>query len=458
MSKITLKNTEDRIANLAPTKIIVLSFAALIAIGSILLSLPVAARNGQSTNYLDALFTATSAVCVTGLVVYDTYNYWSTFGQIVILLLIQCGGLGIATLATFFSTILGRKVGLKGMLLAQESINFFSFEGVLTLIRRVVAVTFVLEFFGTLMLSIRFIPMFGVKGIYISLFHAVSAFCNAGFDLMGILGKGDFVSLTYFNNDPLVIYTVSFLIIVGGLGFLVWKDLYEFSKTKSLYLHTKVVLVVTAFLIVTGALFFYAFENNNPETMGNLDFWGKINASIFQAITPRTAGFNTISTGDMKEVSKVATIFFMFVGAAPGSTAGGIKVTTIGVLIFAIMSQIHGREETVIFKRKVPQYTVNKALSIAGLAMFLIFTSTTVILAFENLPFINVLYEATSAFGTVGLSTGITPILSPISRFILIITMFAGRVGPLTFAIALTLRAHKRKQDVVYPEGKIVVG
>ncbi|MCX7923459.1 MAG: TrkH family potassium uptake protein [Clostridia bacterium] len=458
MQKITFRNKNNKLLNIAPTRIIVFSFAILILTGSFLLTLPIAAKNGQSTPFLDCLFTATSASCVTGLIVYDTYNHWSLFGQIVILSMIQMGGLGIITLATFFSVLLGRKVGLKGMLLAQESINNFSFEGVLKLVKRVVLITFAIELAGALILSISYVPRFGPVGFYLGIFHGISAFCNAGFDLMGIAGNGEYMSLVGFNNDPIIIYTIASLIIIGGLGFVVWKDLYEYRKTKSLMLHTKLVLVISACLIVFGAIFFFAFEHNNPATMGNLSTFEKVNSAIFHSVTTRTAGFNSLPTNDMREISKVATIILMFIGAAPGSTGGGIKVTTFGVIIFAIISQIMGSNDTIIFKRRVPHYVINKALSIAGLSGMLVVIVTTVILAAENKPFINVLYEATSAFGTVGISTGLTPGLSAISKVFLIVTMFLGRVGPLTFAIALSLRANKKASETVYPEGKIIVG
>lgn len=458
MLKINFRSKHNNMLTLAPTKIIVLSFAILILTGTLLLTLPAASRDGKSIGLLNALFTATSASCVTGLVVVDTYTHWTPFGQVVIMLLIQSGGLGIVTLASFFSVLLGRKVGIKGMLLAQESINHFSYEGILKLIRKVVLITFGIELLGTLLLSTRFVPMFGLKGFYLGLFHAVSAFSNAGFDLMGALGLGEYMSLVTFNNDPVVLYTIAVLIVIGGLGFLVWKDLYEFRHNKSLLLHTKVVLVATAFLILFGAVFFFAFESNNPDTMGKLNLFGKISSAFFQSITPRTAGFNSLPLNEMKDISKVATILLMFIGASPGSTGGGIKVTTFSVMLMAILSQIRGSEDTVIFKRRVPHYIVTKALAIAGLAAMWVITVTTIILAFEDIPFINVLYEVTSAFGTVGLSTGITPYLGDISKVLLIITMFLGRVGPLSFGIALTLRANRAKPDVVYPEGKIVVG
>ncbi len=458
MLKIAYKSRSNKILNIDPTRLIVFSFMALILTGALLLSLPAASRSGGSIGFLNALFTATSASCVTGLAVVDTYNHWTLFGQLVILFCIQIGGLGIITLATFFSSILGRRVGLKGMLLAQESVNDFSFQGVLKLIRNVVVLTLIIEFTGAIILSLSFVPRFGPAGLYIALFHSVSAFCNAGFDLMGIMGLGDFKSLTEFNNDPLVIYTIPALIIIGGLGFIVWKNLYEYRKTHSLFLHTKLVLVITACLLFFSAIFFFVFESGNPATMGKLDLYGKLNASVFQAVTPRTAGFNTLPLDDMTEISKVMTIILMFIGAAPGSTGGGIKVTTFGVLLFAIISQIKGTDDTIIFKRRVSASIVAKALAITGLSAILVITVATIILAIEGKPFINVLYEVTSAFGTVGLSTGITPDLHNISKILIIMMMFLGRVGPLTFAIALALRNSKRSDDVVIPEGKIVVG
>jgi trk system potassium uptake protein TrkH len=458
MQSITFRHKNNRLLSLAPTKIIVLSFAILVLTGTFLLMLPVSSRDGHSIGFVNALFTATSATCVTGLVVVDTYNYWTPFGQLVILGLIQAGGLGIVTLASFFSVLLGRKMSIRGMILAQESMNHFSFEGILKLIKRVIFVTIAIEMAGAILLSLKFIPMFGLKGLYFGVFHSISSFCNAGFDLMGALGKGDFVSLTYFNNEPLILYTIGLLIVTGGLGFVVWKDLYELRNRNGLLLHTKVVLIMTTTLIVFGAVFFFVFEYNNPNTLGRLNLLEKINASVFQSITPRTAGYNSLPLNDMNDISKFFTIVLMFIGAAPGSTAGGIKVTTFGIIIFAILSQIGGNEDTIILKRRVPHYIVNKSLAITGLSITLVLSMSTIILAIENKPFLNVLYEVTSAFGTVGLTTGITPTLHTISKILLSLTMFLGRVGPVTFAIALTLKSHKTTTDIIYPEGKIIVG
>lgn len=437
----------------SPTRIIVSSFALIILAGSCLLALPFASNDGQSIGFLNALFTATSATCVTGLVVADTLTQWTLFGQLVILLLIQIGGLGIVTLATYFSVLLGRKISMKDKILAQESISNYSFSDVIRMIKSVIRITVGTELAGALVLCISFVPKFGPRGIYLAVFHAVSAFCNAGFDLIG-----GYRSLTQFNNDPIVIYTIALLIMMGGLGFIVWKDLYDYKKTKTLYLHTKMVLIMSAFLIVFGAVFFFISEHSNPATMGPLSLFEKINASIFHSVTCRTAGYNSVPLNEMNETSKALTILLMFIGAAPGSTGGGIKVTTFGILMIAIFSNIMGNDETIVLKRRVSQVIVNKALSIAGLSMLLIFTITAIIISVEKLSYINVLYEVTSAFGTVGLSTGITPHLQGISKLLLIFTMFLGRVGPLSFAVAIAMRENKKMQNAVYPEGKIMVG
>ena len=450
---ITQKRRHNLLKSISATRIIVFSFALIIFTGACLLSLPIASNDGKSIGFLNAFFTATSATCVTGLVIADTLTQWTLFGQIVILLLIQIGALGIITLATFFSVLLGRKISMTGKILAQESISDYSFADVVKLIKNVIKITFSVELIGAIFLSISFIPKFGPRGIYMAVFHAISAFCNAGFDLIG-----DYRSLTPFTGDPIVTYTVVLLIITGGLGFIVWKDLAEYHKTKTLYLHTKLVLIISASLIVFGALFFFVSEHSNPETMGSLHFFEKINSAVFHSVTCRTAGFNTLPLNEMSEMSKIMTILLMFIGAAPGSTGGGIKVTTFGILVMAIFSNIRGNEQTIVLRRRVSQVVVNKALSIVGLSMVLIFIMTSIIVSVEKLSFINVLYEVTSAFGTVGLSTGITPNLHNVSKVLLIFTMFLGRVGPLTFAVAIAMREKKKQQNAVFPEGKIMVG
>ncbi len=453
------KNKKHYFPKIAPTKLLVLSFAVLILTGAVLLSMPFSSRSGEWTPFINALFTATSASCITGLVVYDTYTYWSTAGQIIILALIQVGALGIITLATFFSILLRKKVGIKGRILAQESINFFSYFDVLKIIKKIVTVTLVFELIGALLLSSSFVPKFGAIGFYMGVFNSISAFCNAGFDITSAAVNGEYLSMTPFNNDPIIIYTLSVLIIIGGLGFSVWRDLYEYKRNKQLMFHTKLVLAITAFLLVSGTLFFFANEFSNPKTMGTMSLIEKINASIFQSTAARTAGYNSINLSDMKEMSKVFTVFLMFVGAAPGSTGGGIKVTTFGVLIMAVFSQVRGSDSIVLFRNRINQQTVNKSLSIAGLSMILVTVIATVIVTMQsNFSFLDILYETVSAFGTVGLSLGATPLLNNISKALIILTMFLGRVGPLSFAIALTLKQSRRTTDMVYPEAKILVG
>lgn len=458
MNKVEKKHDSNKIITIQPTRLIVLSFALVILTGTLLLLLPAASRDGKGSTLIEALFTATSATCVTGLVVVDTYQHWSTFGQIVIISLIQVGGLGLITFVTFFSSMLGRKMRIKSMVLAQESINYFSIAGIRQLVMKIVLVTLSIEFIGALLLSTSFVPQYGAKGFYLGFFHSVSAFCNAGFDLMSISGAGQFLSFIQYNNDPVVIYTVASLIVIGGLGFVVWKDLYEYRKTKYLMLHTKLVLIMTAILIVLGSILFFVFESQNPATMAKLNLAGKINASVFQSVTPRTAGFNTIDLNGMKDISKLLSIILMFIGAAPGSTGGGIKVTTFGILLFAILSQLKGSDEIVIFKRRVSFSTVSKALAIMGLSLMLVLVVSAIIQIIEDQPMINVLFETTSAFGTVGLTTGLTPGLHNISKLLLILLMYLGRVGPVSFALALATNSHKNDTDIIYPEGKVIVG
>lgn len=442
-----------KITDINPTRMIVSSFAILIFCGGLLLNLPVASNSGESIGFVNALFTATSATCVTGLIIADTLTQWTLFGQVVIICLIQIGGLGIITFATFFTAMLGRKVGMKGRILAQASISDYSFTEVIAMIKGIVVVTFFIELIGAALLATQFIPLFGARGIYVSIFQSISSFCNAGFDLMG-----GYKSLTAFNGNFVIIYTTAALIVVGGLGFIVWKDLYEYRVNRTLFLHTKVVLLMTGLLIVSGTIFFLFQEYSNPATMGSLPFGQKINASVFQSVTTRTAGYNSIDLNGMTEVSKMFSVFLMFIGAAPGSTAGGVKVTTIAIVLMAMVSNIRGKKDTVMLKRKVEQEVINKSLAIIGLSMVLVFTITTIIISIEHLSFVNVLFECTSAFGTVGQSTGITPTLQNSSKLLLAFMMFLGRVGPLTFAVALAMREKKTLQNAIYPEGKIMVG
>jgi trk system potassium uptake protein TrkH len=453
---IIIKNL-SRLLNFTPTQVIPLGFASVILIGAVLLTLPIASRNGNSIGFINALFTATSAVCVTGLVVVDTYTHWTIFGQVVILSLIQIGGLGFMTMATLFSLILGRRIGLKERLLIAESLNQYSLEGMVRLTRQILLGTLLFEGAGALILSIKFASEYGLAlGIYKGIFHSISAFCNAGFDLMG--DKGKFSSLVSYVDDTVVNLTIMALIVIGGLGFSVWEDIYRVRSFRGLKLHTKLVLVVTAILLVFGFIIFFLLEFNNPKTLQPLSMKGKILAAMFQSVTPRTAGFNTLSLPDLTNASKFITIILMFIGGSPGSTAGGIKTATAGVLFFAVLSVLKGSEDTNMFKRRLNTEVVLRSLAIVVISLGIVIVTTTVLSIFEKATFIEQIFEAVSAFGTVGLSLGITPNLNTASKIALIITMFLGRVGVLTMGLALTIKMQKSNAKYKYPEGKVMVG
>ncbi|MGL5615544.1 MAG: TrkH family potassium uptake protein [Sarcina sp.] len=443
-------------------QILALGFFTLILVGAALLSLPIASKSGTSTSIVNSLFTATSAVCVTGLVVVDTATHWSYFGQTVIIILIQIGGLGFMSFTTLLALLIGKKITLKERLLLQESMNTFSIQGMVKLIRYILVFTFAAEGLGALLLSTQFIPIFGIgKGIYYSIWHSISAFCNAGFDLMGTY-SGKYSSLTAFANNPVVIYTMAALIIIGGLGFTVWSEVYNYKERKKFSLHSKVVLTITTVLIVVGTILMFAFEYNNPLTLGHMPLFEKINNAFFAAVTPRTAGMNTIPTGDMTLAGQFLTIIYMFIGGSPGSTAGGLKTATFGVLIITLISIIRGREDIEVFKKRISKDTVYKAFALFILSLVLVITVTMLLcVTQQGVPgadqFNALLYEATSAYGTVGLSLGITPHLNTAGKIIIMITMYLGRVGPMTVLLALTHRMSK-KSGIKYPEDKILIG
>lgn len=440
--------------NLQPVQILAIGFATVILTGAILLKLPVATKQGISTPFLDCLFTATSAVCVTGLVVVDTGTYWSTFGQIVIMLLIQIGGLGFMTFASFFAVLLGKKISLKERLIMQEAYNSFNIQGMVKLMFYVIGITFSIEGIGAVLLATQFIPEYGLgKGIYYSIFHAVSAFCNAGFDLIG-----NFKSLTPYVDNTVITLTIGGLIVIGGLGFIVITELINTRNLRRLTLHTKVVLLTTGLLVLTGMILFFLFECNNPNTMGKLSLKGKILASLFASITPRTAGYNTIPLDTMTNSGKFLTIILMFIGASPGSTGGGIKTSTAMLIFLTVLAVIHGREDTELFKKRFGKNLVYKAFSIVTISMTLITMVVMVLSVTESATPIEIVYEAVSAFGTVGLTLGLTTRLTPIGKVIIVITMYIGRVGPLTFALAIAHRQLNANNAIRYPEDKIIVG
>lgn len=446
-----------RISRINQTQAIVIGFAAIIFAGSIILNLPISSKDGHSIGFINALFTATSAVCVTGLVVVDTYTHWTVFGQIVILMLIQVGGLGFMTLATLFSLALGRKISFKERLLIAESLNQYSPQGMVKLIKDILLGTLLFEGIGAAILSARFAGQYGIKeGIYKGVFHSVSAFCNAGFDLMGLHGR--FASLTPYVEDPVVNLTIMLLIIIGGLGFAVWEDIYRTRNFIELRLHTKLVLVVTAFLLIVGFIFFLGLEYSNERTLQPLSFKGKILASMFQSVTSRTAGFNTLSLTDLTDSSKLITMILMFIGGSPGSTAGGIKTATAGVLLFTVISVLRGCKDVNIFKKRLEIEVILRSLAILVLSFIVIISTTVVLSIFEEATLVEHMFESISAFGTVGLSLGITPIIGNVGKAALIITMFLGRIGVLTMGMAITVRMQKSEVKLKYPEAKILVG
>lgn len=444
---------KKRMFYLDPAKILVLGFSFIILIGAFLLTLPAATVDGKGLPWLDALFTATSATCVTGLVVVDTGTTFTLFGQLVILALIQIGGLGFMAFATLFALILGKRISLKERLLIKESLNNLSIDGVVRLVKRILIFTAVIELIGGILLAIRFsfdMPL--PKAIYFGFFHAISNFNNAGFDLMG-----DFRSLTGYVDDPLVTLVVCTLITLGGIGFIVMNEVYEYRQTRRFSLHTKIVFVMSSILVVFGTILIFILEYHNPKTLQPLSPLGKFLASLYQAVTPRTAGSNTLNIPDLTQPTLFLIIFLMFIGASPGSTGGGIKTTTFATLLGAVWSNIKGKEDVIFFRNRILYDTIYKALTVTVSGLFVVMMITMLLMITEpNKDFLMILFEATSAFATVGLSMGLTPELSPVGKILIILTMFAGRVGPLTIAYAVTL--HRKPDPFKFPKGKIMIG
>lgn len=439
---------------LNPAQVLVLGFAAVIFVGGLLLNLPISSIDGQSVGFVNAIFTATSAVCVTGLAVVDTGTHWTLFGKIVIMLLIQIGGLGFMTMATTVSFIMGRKISLKSRLVMQEAFNQSTVSGIVRLTQYVLLVTLTIEGIAALVLMTRFIPLYGwANGIFYGIFHSVSAFCNAGFDLIG-----GYRNLMPFVTDPIINFTIMALIISGGLGFGVITEVMAVRKFNKLSLHAKVVLSMTAALIIGGFILILLFEYNNPDTLGPLSWPQKMLAALFQSVTPRTAGFNTIDMAKYSISAQLITIILMFIGGSPGSTAGGIKTTTFGLIIAHVVSVIIGKEDTEVFKKRVSTEAINKALALFSVAMFIVLSVTMILSITETgHSFMDLIFETTSAFATVGLSLSVTPTLSIPGKLIIAFTMFAGRLGPMTLIMALATRQAK-KSKYRYPEGKILVG
>ncbi|MEJ8751093.1 potassium transporter TrkG [Lagierella sp. ICN-221743] len=434
-----------------PPLYLMIGFLIIILTGSILLSLPISSANGKPTLYLDSLFVSTSAVCVTGLTPVVTANHWNFFGQIIIIMLIQIGGLGVMTLSTLVAMLLGKRITLSSRLIIREQVGAKGYSGLVKLIRYVLASTFVIESIGAFILAFSFVPVYGfLKGIWFSIFHSISSFCNAGFDLIGQ------ESLLGVNTNAMIILPIALLVIIGGIGFNVYMDITKYRLNFKRYsLHSKVVLTTTAILLVSFTILFFIFEFNNELTIGRLPVGYKLLNSFFQSVTLRTAGFSAMSQTGLHNSSTIMSMVAMIIGAAPASTGGGVKVTTVALIIMVLVSEIRGDDDIIMFNKTIKFTQVKKAIAAFIIYMLWILVVGNIIVFTEPFKTSDVLYEVISALGTVGISRGITAILSPLSKILLIITMFFGRVGILTIIFA----TKKRKQKL-YKEayGTIILG
>ncbi len=441
--------------HLSPMRIIIFGYSLIILIGTVLLMTPYAARSGMSAPFIDALFTATSATCVTGLIVHDTYLYWTAFGQTVIILLIEIGGLGFLSFSLLVATFTKRKIGLRERVMMQESVNAPQIGGIIRMTRFIIYTSLMLEGGAAVLLATRFIPALGwARGVWYSIFHSISAFCNAGFDLMGVYGPTS--SLVHWQTDPLVNVVVMALIAVGGLGFFVWSDLREHKwHFKRYKLHTKLVLCTTAALIVIPAMLLLMFEYHGSAYEG-LHFGGKVIASFFQSVTTRTAGFNTVDLAAMTDESKILMTVLMLIGGSPGSTAGGMKTTTVALMLLCVTSGMRRRQSVEVFGRRVSDGTIRNAVCVMTMFIGIVLLAAMGLCAFDNVSMQEAFYEVASAIGTVGLTLGITSSLGAASHVLLILLMFFGRVGSLTI-----LYAFSESYDVPMsklPEAPVAIG
>ncbi|WP_372490895.1 TrkH family potassium uptake protein [Paenibacillus mellifer] len=428
----------------------------VITLGAFLLSLAPATAEGHRLGLIDAFFTATSAACVTGLTVVDTGTHFTVFGQVVVLLLLQIGGLGFTTVGTLISLAFNRRISLRERLVLQESLNHHQIGGLLPLILRVMAYSLTIEATGALLLFVRFAQDMPIgQAIYFGIFHSVSIFNNGGFDLFGRI-YGPFSGLAAYASDPFVNLVVMLLIFLGGIGFIVIADLLGYRQNRRLSLHTKVVLTMSGILTAVGAIILLLIEANNPHTLGPMNGVDRIFASFFHSISSRSGGVSTVPVADMEQSSQFLLILLMFIGAAPGSTGGGIKITVFAILLGAMYAMMRGNRDIIFFRQRLPKASIIKAITQTWLAMFLVITVAMVLSALEDAPFLTLLFETTSAFATAGMSLGLTPELTEISKVLLSAVMFLGRIGPLTLAYAIN--SGTKKELLKYPEGKIIIG
>ncbi len=439
---------------LSATHAIILSFFMVILLGALLLSLPISSSNGEWTPFIDAIFTSTTATCVTGLVVVPTFTYWSFFGQAVILVLIQTGGLGVITVVAGFLLTLKKKLRLSDSVIIQDSFNINTLSGLSAFVKKVLCGTAVIELVGALCYMTVFVKEFGGIGVWYSVFNSVSAFCNAGIDIV----KAN--SLIDYAGNLTINLTTSLLIILGGIGYVVWFDVISVIKSrksvKFLTLHSKIALVTTAVLIFAGGVAFFVLEYSNSATIGSFSLIDKITASVFQSVTTRTAGFATLDQASLTDASALVSIILMFIGGSPVGTAGGVKTVTLAVIAAAALSSIRNREDTVMFSRTVPLAIVKKAIAIVAMSFCTVFFSSVVLLAVSDFPLIDILYEAVSATATVGLSRNLTFLFGTVEKAVIIITMFFGRVGPISLAFLFKLK--EKTSSVKFPSEKISVG
>lgn len=447
------------------THILLIGFLSLILIGAILLMLPVAASNRQMTPFVDALFTSTTSVCVTGLVTVNTLSHWSTFGHVVILILIQVGGLGFVSFTTIFMLLIGKRISIKGRMLIQDAYNLDTFTGLLRVTKRVVIGSFVVEGIGALFYMIRFIPMLGIgTGIWRSIFLAISCFCNAGIDLVGD------ASLAPFVTDPLINIVTVALIIVSGLGFAVWWDvLAAFGRLKKdgfrrhvftrCSLQTKMVLTMTLILVVGGTLFIAIADWNHPGSLGDLHGGQKVLAALFQSVTLRTAGFQTIPQEAFSSGTQLLSMAFMFIGGSPAGTAGGVKTVTVMVIILSVLAHIFNGKDVEVYGRRLPDGIVRKAVSVFSISfIFLIISMIALSIAMPEANIMDIMYECTSAIATVGLSRSFTGTLNTIGKIVIICTMYLGRIGPISMTLIFNVQSRSKKAGRQLPEEKIIVG
>ena len=442
------------------THLIMLSFLMVIILGSILLSLPISSARGDPVEYIDALFTATTSVCVTGLVTLPTVTTWSIFGQVVILVLIQIGGLGIVTIVSAIMIGMNRRLGLKIRILLQDAFNLNSISGVVVFLKKVVIGTFLVEGIGALLYMTVFIPRYGVRGIWISVFNSISAFCNAGIDVMSEN------SLCEYATNPMINITTSMLVILGGIGYVVWWDVIRVAKNfrslklkcfSRLFLHSKIALSATGILLLAGAVLFFVFEYNNPLTLKDYSLFDKIQIAVFQSMTTRTAGFASIPQENLTNASSVVSLMLMFIGGSPVGTAGGVKTVTFVVVIFAALSAIKNEDEVKMFSRGIEKTAISKAAAVITVSFMIMFISTVLLSAVSDANILDIAYETVSATATVGLTRNFTPSLNIWGKIIIITTMYLGRVGPISLLIAFNLKM-KKKNIITVPVEQISIG